>query len=192
MQQSAIAAGGTRRGIPIARRGSGTQQQKAQLQNQLMDKRTQAAAIRSRFSPQRNSRGQQRKAVRARAHRRCNREDFQSASRRTGEAKRPRPEASEDVREFDGAQLAVQQATVDEKRALYDLKKSQMDQLRSAGHRRRAAGTRRGRRSESRTGNGARPSGATNAAKGGAARSRKHRRRIFRSARRLRSTRTTA
>jgi HlyD family secretion protein len=102
---------------------------KAQLQNQLMDKRAQAAAIRSAFHTA--------------ALQKANNEKLYSLGLvadvvvKTSEVQAEELEKQNEIAESQvqtfsdsiAAQIAVQQANVDEKRAMYELKKSQVDQL---------------------------------------------------------------
>ena len=76
------------RNISCAARKRRLNNTKAQLQNQLMDKRAQAAAISFRLSHRRIAKGQQRKTLRARTRAQTHREDVASAGRRTEQAKR--------------------------------------------------------------------------------------------------------
>jgi multidrug efflux pump subunit AcrA (membrane-fusion protein) len=102
---------------------------KAQLQNQLMDKRAQAAAIRS--------------AYHTAALQKANNEKLfslglvadvvvKTSEVQAEELEKQNEIAEKQVQTFSdsiAAQIAVQQANVDEKRAMYELKKSQVDQL---------------------------------------------------------------
>ncbi|MGA8144339.1 MAG: HlyD family efflux transporter periplasmic adaptor subunit [Candidatus Acidiferrales bacterium] len=102
---------------------------KAQLENQLMDKRAQAAAIRSSYHTA--------------ALQKANNEKLfelglvadvivKTSVVQADELAKQNEIAEKQVETFANsiaAQLAVQQANVDEKRAMYDLKKSQMEQL---------------------------------------------------------------
>jgi multidrug efflux pump subunit AcrA (membrane-fusion protein) len=102
---------------------------KAQLENQLMDKRAQAAAIRSAFHTA--------------ALQKANNEKLYSLGLvadvvvKTSEVQAEELEKQNEIAEKQvqtfsdsiAAQIAVQQANVDEKRAMYELKKSQVDQL---------------------------------------------------------------
>jgi HlyD family secretion protein len=105
------------------------EQTKAQLQNQLMDKRTQAAQISAQY----------RTAV---VHREAEEQlkeanlapdvDIKTAIVQVEELEKQNDLAQKEVDTFANsidAQLAVAQATEDQKRALYELKKSQLDQL---------------------------------------------------------------
>jgi HlyD family secretion protein len=105
------------------------EQTKAQLQNQLMDKRTQAAQISAQY----------RTAV---VHREAEEQlkeaglapdvDIKTAIVQVEELEKQNELAQKEVETFANsidAQLAVAQATEDQKRALYELKKSQLDQL---------------------------------------------------------------
>jgi HlyD family secretion protein len=96
------------------------EQTKAQLQNQLMDKRTQAASISSQY---RTAEMQNGLAATL---------DVKTAEVQAEELEKQNDLAQKEVETFANsidAQLAVQQATVDQKRALYQLKKSQLDEL---------------------------------------------------------------
>ena len=103
---------------------------KAQLENQLMDKRAQAASIRSAYHTAALQKDNNEKlfALGLVA-------DFivKTSTVQAEELKKQNEIAEKQVETFANsiaAQLAVQQANVDERRAMYDLKKSQMDQLR--------------------------------------------------------------
>jgi HlyD family secretion protein len=105
------------------------EQTKAQLQNQLMDKRTQAASISSQYRTaemQKDAKEQLLKNGLAATL------DVKTAEVQAEELEKQNDLAQKEVETFAnsiGAQLAVQQATVDQKRALYQLKKSQLDEL---------------------------------------------------------------
>jgi HlyD family secretion protein len=105
------------------------EQTKAQLQNQLMDKRTQAAAISSQFRTaemQKDAKEQLMKNGLAAAL------DVRTAEVQSEELEKQNDLAQKEVETFAhsiDAQLAVQQSTVDQKRALYELKKSQLGEL---------------------------------------------------------------
>jgi HlyD family secretion protein len=105
------------------------EQTRAQLQNQLMDKRTQAAAISSQYRTaemQKEAKEQLMKNGLAPTL------DVKTAEVQAEELEKQNDLAQKEVETFEhsiDAQLAVQQATVDQKRALYQLKKSQLDEL---------------------------------------------------------------
>jgi HlyD family secretion protein len=105
------------------------EQTKAQLQNQLMDKRTQAASISSQFRTaemQKEAKEQLMKNGLAPAL------DVKTAEVQAEELEKQNDLAQKEVETFANsidAQLAVQQATIDQKRALYQLKKSQLAEL---------------------------------------------------------------
>jgi HlyD family secretion protein len=105
------------------------EQTRAELQNTLMDKRTQAASVSSQFRT-------------AQVQQEVDEQALTSGVGREIDARKSRIAAEELAKQDDlarkevetfansmGAQLAVQQATVDEKKALYELYKTQMDQL---------------------------------------------------------------
>jgi HlyD family secretion protein len=105
------------------------EQTRAQLQNQLMDKRTQAAAVSSQYRTaemQKDAKEQLMKNGLAPTL------DVKTAEVQAEELEKQNDLAQKEVETFEhsiDAQLAVQQATVDQKRALYELKKSQLDEL---------------------------------------------------------------
>ena len=105
------------------------EQTKAQLQNQLMDKRTQAAAVSSQYRTaemQKDAKEQLLKNGLAATL------DVKTAEVQAEELEKQNDLAQKEVETFANSinpQLAVQQATVDQKRALYGLKKSQLDEL---------------------------------------------------------------
>jgi len=105
------------------------EQTRAQLQNQLMDKRTQAASVSSQYRTaemQKDAKEQLMKNGLAPTL------DVKTAEVQAEELEKQNDLAQKEVETFEhsiDAQLAVQQATVDQKRALYDLKKSQLDEL---------------------------------------------------------------
>jgi HlyD family secretion protein len=103
---------------------------KAQLENQLMDKRAQAASIRSAYHTAALQKENNEKlfALGLVA-------DFivKTSAVQAEELQKQNEIAEKQVETFANsiaAQVAVTQANVDERRAMYDLKKSQMDQLR--------------------------------------------------------------
>jgi HlyD family secretion protein len=102
---------------------------KAQMENQLMDKRAQAAAIRSAYhtAELQKHNNEQLYALGLVA-------DFivKTSVVQAEELQKQNEIAEKQVETFANsieAQIAVQQANVNEKRALYDLKRSQLDQL---------------------------------------------------------------
>jgi len=105
------------------------EQTRAQLQNQLMDKRTQAASVSSQYRTaemQKDAKEQLMKNGLAPTL------DVKTAEVQAEELEKQNDLAQKEVETFEhsiDAQLAVQQATVDQKRALYELKKSQLDEL---------------------------------------------------------------
>jgi HlyD family secretion protein len=105
------------------------EQTKAQLQNQLMDKRTLAASISSQYRTAEMVRqtkeqlGENGLAPQL---------DVKTAQVQAEELAKENDLAQKEVETFDNSiasQLAVQESTVNQKRAMYELKKSQMDQL---------------------------------------------------------------
>jgi HlyD family secretion protein len=105
------------------------EQTKAQLQNQLMDKRTQAAAISSQYHVA---------ELQVEANLKLARNGLladvvlKQSEVQAEELSKQNDLAQQQVQTFEksiDAQLAVQQDNVDQKRALYDLKKSQLEQL---------------------------------------------------------------
>src|ERR1700691_906487 len=105
------------------------EQTKAQLQNQLMDKRTQAASVSSQYRTtemQKDAKEQLLKNGLAATL------DVKSVEVQAEELEKQNDLAQKEVETFANsidAQLAVQQATVDQKRALDRLKQSQLDEL---------------------------------------------------------------
>src|ERR1700728_3074784 len=105
------------------------EQTKAQLQNQLMDKRTQAASVSSQYRTaemQKDAKEQLLKNGLAATL------DVKTADVQAEELEKQNDLAQKEVETFANsinAQLAVQEATVDQKRALYELKKSQLGEL---------------------------------------------------------------
>jgi len=105
------------------------EQTKAQLQNQLMDKRTQAASVSSQY---RTAEMQKQAKEQLLANNLAAALDVKTAEVQAEELAKQNELAQKEVEIFANsidAQLAVQQATIDQKRALYTLYKSQMDQL---------------------------------------------------------------
>ena len=105
------------------------EQTKAQLQNQLMDKRTQAAAVSSQYrTAQMTMEAFERLGklgLKAEL-------DVKTAEVQSEELAKQNDLAQQEVATFANsinAQLAVQQANIDEKRALYELKQSQVERL---------------------------------------------------------------
>lgn len=103
------------------------EQTKAQLENQLMDKRTQAASVSSQYRTaemQKDSWEQLGKLGLKSSL------DVRTSEVQAEELAKENELAQQEVQTFANsitAQLAVQQATVDQKRALYALKKSQLE-----------------------------------------------------------------
>jgi HlyD family secretion protein len=105
------------------------EQTRAQLQNQLMDKRTQAAAISSQY---RTAEMQKEAKEQLLKNGLAPMLDVKTAEVQAEELEKQNDLAQKEVATFEhsiDAQLAVQQATVDQKRALYQLKESQLDEL---------------------------------------------------------------
>ncbi|MGD0303837.1 MAG: HlyD family efflux transporter periplasmic adaptor subunit [Candidatus Acidiferrales bacterium] len=105
------------------------EQTKATLQNQLMDKRTQAANISSQYRTQEMVRQTKEQLG---ANGLAPELDVKTAQVQAEELQKENDLAQKEVSTFEGsieAQLAVQQSKVDQMRALYELKKSQLDQL---------------------------------------------------------------
>jgi HlyD family secretion protein len=108
---------------------AGYEKTKAELQNQLMDKRTQAAAISSQYrtAEMENEAFQRLAQLGLKADL-----DVKTAAVRAEELAKQNELAKEEVNTFASSidsQLAVQQANVDQKRAFYALRKSQLEQL---------------------------------------------------------------
>jgi HlyD family secretion protein len=105
------------------------EQTKAQLQNQLMDKRTQAAAISSQY----RTAEMQKEAFERLGKLGLKAElDVKTAEVQSEELAKQNDLAQQEVDTFANSitpQLAVQQANIDEKRALYELKQSQVERL---------------------------------------------------------------
>ena len=105
------------------------EQTKALLQNQLMDKRTQAAAISSAYHTALLDEETNQKLA---ANGLVSDLIYKKSQVAAEELAKQDDLAQKEVETFSNsiaAQLAVQQASVDEKRAMYNLKKSQLDQL---------------------------------------------------------------
>ncbi|MGH9711702.1 MAG: HlyD family secretion protein [Candidatus Acidiferrales bacterium] len=124
LQQAALDAEYQLRGAEAALNNT-----KAQMENQLMDKRAQAAAVSSAYQTADLQRQNNEKlfALGLVA-------DFivKTSAVQAEELKKQNEIAKKQVETFANsieAQIAVQQASVDEKRALYNLKRSQLDQL---------------------------------------------------------------
>jgi HlyD family secretion protein len=105
------------------------EQTKAQLQNQLMDKRTLAASFSSQYRTAEMVRQTKEELG---ANGLAPLLDVKTAQVQAEELAKENELAQKEVQTFDNSiasQLAVQEATVNQKRAMYELKKSQMDQL---------------------------------------------------------------
>lgn len=105
------------------------EQTKATLQNQLMDKRTAAANISSQYRTAQLQYQADEQAFKMRVGPEVNARKSQVAAE---ELAKENTLAQEEVATFENsipAQLAVQQANVDQKRALYELKESQLNNL---------------------------------------------------------------
>jgi HlyD family secretion protein len=105
------------------------EQTKAQLQNQLMDKRTSAANISSQYRTQEMVRQTKEQLG---ANGLAPMLDVKTAQVQAEELAKENDLAQKEVETFENSiasQLAVQDATVNQKRAMWELKKSQMDQL---------------------------------------------------------------
>ncbi|MGC2721140.1 MAG: HlyD family efflux transporter periplasmic adaptor subunit, partial [Candidatus Acidiferrales bacterium] len=108
---------------------AGLEQTKATLQNQLMDKRTQAASISSQY---RTAEMQRQTKEQLGANGLAPELDVKTAQVQAEELQKENDLAQKEVSTFEGsieAQLAVQQAKVDQMRALYELKKTQVNEL---------------------------------------------------------------
>jgi HlyD family secretion protein len=105
------------------------EQTKATLQNQLMDKRTSAASISSQFRTAQMTKSYYEQLGKLGLKSEL---DVKTEEVQAEELAKENNLAQEEVTTFENsipAQLAVQQASVDQKRALYQLKKSQLDNL---------------------------------------------------------------
>ena len=105
------------------------EQTKALLQNQLMDKRTQAASISSAYHTAVLDKDTNQQLA---ANGLVSDLIYKKSQVVAEELAKQDELAQKEVETFSNSiasQIAVQQATVDEKRAMYELKKSQMDQL---------------------------------------------------------------
>jgi HlyD family secretion protein len=105
------------------------EQTKAFLENQLMDKRTLAASVSSQY---RTAEMVKQTKEQLGANGLAPELDVKTAQVQAEELAKENDLAQKEVDTFQAsiaAQLAVQEATVDEKRAMYELKKTQMDEL---------------------------------------------------------------
>jgi HlyD family secretion protein len=105
------------------------EQTKAQLQNQLMDKRTQAAAISSQYRTAEMEKESYERLGKLGLKADL---DVRTSEVRAEELAKQNDLAQQEVLTFEKSltpQLAVQQANIDQKRALYELKQSQVRQL---------------------------------------------------------------
>ncbi len=105
------------------------EQTKAQLQNQLMDKRTLAASVSSQY---RTAEMVKQTKEQLGANGLAPELDVKTAEVQAEELAKENDLAQKEVETFNdsiASQLAVQEATVNQKHAMYELKKSQMDQL---------------------------------------------------------------
>jgi HlyD family secretion protein len=105
------------------------EQTKADLQNQLMDKRTQAAAISSQYRTAQMTKDADQRLGKLGLKAEL---DVRTAEVQAEELAKQNDLAQQEVQTFANSidsQLAVQQASIDEKRAMYELKKSQVEQL---------------------------------------------------------------
>ena len=105
------------------------EQTKAQLQNQLMDKRTLAASVSSQY---RTAEMVKQTKEQLGANGLAPELDVKTAEVQAEELAKENDLAQKEVETFNNSiasQLAVQEATVNQKHAMYELKKSQMDQL---------------------------------------------------------------
>ena len=104
-------------------------QTKAQLENQLMDKRTLAASVSSQY---RTAEMVKQTKEQLGANGLAPELDVKTAQVQAEELAKENDLAQKEVETFQSsiaAQLAVQEATVNEKRAMYELKKTQVDEL---------------------------------------------------------------
>jgi HlyD family secretion protein len=105
------------------------EQTKADLQNQLMDKRTQAASVSSQYRTAQMTKDADERLGKLGLKAEL---DVRTAEVQAEELAKENDLAQQEVQTFANsidAQLAVQQANIDQKRALYELKKSQVEQL---------------------------------------------------------------
>jgi HlyD family secretion protein len=105
------------------------EQTKAELQNQLMDKRTQAASVSSQYRTAAMTKDADERLGKLGLKAEL---DVKTAEVQAEELAKENDLAQQEVQTFANSitpQLAVQQANIDQKRALYELKKSQVEQL---------------------------------------------------------------
>jgi HlyD family secretion protein len=105
------------------------EQTKAELQNQLMDKRTQAASVSSQYRTAEMTKEAYERLGKLGLKAEL---DVRTQEVQAEELAKQNNLAQQEVETFANsidAQLAVQQANIDQKRALYELKKSQVEQL---------------------------------------------------------------
>ena len=105
------------------------EQTKAQLQNQLMDKRTQAASVSSQYRTAQMTKDADERLGKLGLKAEL---DVKTAEVQAEELAKENDLAQQEVQTFAVSitpQLAVQQANIDQKHALYELKKSQVEQL---------------------------------------------------------------
>jgi HlyD family secretion protein len=105
------------------------EQTKAQLQNQLMDKRTQAAAVSSQYRTAEMQKDSYERLGKLGLKADL---DVRTSEVQDEELAKQNDLAQQEVETFANsinAQLAVQQANIDQKHALYELKRSQVEQL---------------------------------------------------------------
>ncbi len=105
------------------------EQTKAQLQNQLMDKRTQAASVSSQYRTAEMTKDADERLGKLGLKAEL---DVKTAEVQAEELAKENDLAQQEVQTFADSitpQLAVAQASIDQKRALYALKKSQVEQL---------------------------------------------------------------
>ncbi|MGA8871850.1 MAG: efflux RND transporter periplasmic adaptor subunit [Candidatus Acidiferrales bacterium] len=105
------------------------EQTKAQLQNQLMDKRTQAASVSSQYRTAEMTKDADERLGKLGLKAEL---DVKTAEVQAEELAKENDLAQQEVETFANSitpQLAVQQANIDQKRALYALKQSQVEQL---------------------------------------------------------------
>ncbi|MGC2333110.1 MAG: efflux RND transporter periplasmic adaptor subunit [Candidatus Acidiferrales bacterium] len=105
------------------------EQTKAELQNQLMDKRTAAAAVSSQYRTAEMTKDADERLGKLGLKAEL---DVRTAEVQAEELAKENDLAQQEVETFANSinpQLAVQQANIDQKRALYALKKSQVEQL---------------------------------------------------------------
>jgi HlyD family secretion protein len=124
LQQEALDAGYQLKGAQAS-----YEQTKAQLQNQLMDKRTQAASVSSQYRTAEMQKESYERLAQAGLKAEL---DVRTSEVQAEELAKQNDLAKQEVETFENsitAQLAVQQASVDEKRALSELKRSQVEQL---------------------------------------------------------------